>query len=186
MCGIAGYISMSKKRPEKGRLEEMFVSIQSRGKDASGYAYTVGNKLRIVKAPMKAEQLITKKSWRQLKNLPPIMIMHTRAATQGHESENENNHPIYHNNWAMVHNGVIQNDADFDIPNTTVDSLAILKAWEKSEGKIKETFSSLQGSFAVAMIGGKDSDRLTLFRHTNPIELLYDKYDEILYFASTQ
>lgn len=185
MCGIAGYISMSDKRPNKTKLEEMFVEIQSRGKDASGFAILDKKGLYVAKGPMQANELITKKSWRSLKKLPPIMIMHTRAATQGDRLINTNNHPITHEHYAMVHNGVINNEADFDVPLTVVDSLAIVKSWQQNEEDISKVFASLEGSFAVGMLDSKQPNKLTLFRHNNPIEVLFDTHDEILYFAST-
>ena len=186
MCGIAGYISMSDKRPNKTKVEEMFVEIESRGKDASGFSFfNEKNELIVAKAPLTATQLITKKTWKSLKKLPPIMIMHTRAATQGKSSNNENNHPIIWGDYTMVHNGVITNEAEFEVPTTTVDSLAILKSYEKHEEDIQKVFSSLEGSFAVAILKKNEPNTLRLFKHTNPIQLLFDKHDEILYFAST-
>ncbi len=185
MCGIAGYISMSDKTPNKTNLEEMFKAIEVRGRDASGFATLTSKKLNVTKAPLMSSKLITKKSWKQLTKLPPIMIMHTRAATQGDIKINTNNHPLTYKNITAIHNGVIQNEADFGIPNTDVDSMAILKSWYENKGNINEVFGSLQGGFAVALLDSTQSDTLKLFRHTNPIELLFDQQDEILYFAST-
>jgi asparagine synthetase B (glutamine-hydrolysing) len=176
---------MSHKRPAKSKLEEMFTTIQFRGQDASGFATIDEHTMRVVKAPIKAEELITKKSWRKLKTLPPIMLLHTRAATQGDKKENTNNHPIKYKNYAAVHNGVIQNEAEFNVPFTTVDSLAILKSWHENQGDITKVFKSLEGSFAVGLIDSKQPNKLVLFRHTSPIEMMLDKENEILYFAST-
>ena len=185
MCGIAGYICMDTKRPNKTKLEEMFSSIEMRGKDAAGIAYPEGSHIKVFKAPFKATELITKKGWRKLETLPPIMIFHTRASTQGDPLVNSNNHPITYESYAMAHNGVITNEADFDVDDKTVDSLAILKSWHKNDKDIKKVFASLEGSFAVALIDHKTPNKLTLFRHNNPIEMLLDIDDSILYFAST-
>lgn len=185
MCGISGYISMSDKRPDKTKLEEMFKSIQLRGRDASGFATLDAKTLRVVKAPIEADELITRKAWKKLTELPEIMIMHTRAATQGAVANNDNNHPIRYKKYTAIHNGVINNEADFDVPLTQVDSMAILKSWHQNKGDIKEVTKSLQGSFAVALLDTTKPGKLTLFRHTSPIELLLDQKDEILYFAST-
>lgn len=193
MCGIMGYIAFKDARPPKETLTKMFVEIESRGRDASGFAFidkkTTKNKgdqhkLVVIKNNVPANKLVQTKEWTRLKKLPPILIAHTRAATQGVDTINTNNHPIVYDNKAMVHNGMISNEYDHGVDRDTVDSLAILKAWVSEKENIQDVFSSLEGSFACAIIDPAKPTRLVLFRHSNPIEIVLDTKDEILYFAS--
>ncbi|MDZ7762903.1 MAG: hypothetical protein U5K00_00540 [Melioribacteraceae bacterium] len=194
MCGIMGYYSFGSKLPDKNQIEEMFIQLELRGRDASGFAYIKDNSLNVVKAPAKSSDLVKLKEWKDL-DLAKSMIFHCRLTTQGHQSNNMNNHPVYNKKGlAIVHNGQIYNDKEIfgkkEKRDAEVDSEAILnllsirKKNDSPTERIKRVFNKLEGGFAVACIDAKDPDRLLLFRKDNPIELYFDSKDEILYFAS--
>ena len=110
--------------------------------------------------------------------------------TQGKPADNKNNHPLFNKQGlCIVHNGMISNDYELfkNKPrDAEVDSEAILSVMtEHPDNMIEAAYSHLMGSYAVAAINTKDPDKLLLFRHTSPIEIAYDKKDDILYFAST-
>ena len=42
MCGIMGYYSFGSTLPDKDKLTDMFSLLESRGRDASGYAMHKG------------------------------------------------------------------------------------------------------------------------------------------------
>ena len=88
MCGIIGYYSFGNTMPDKNKLTDMFSLLESRGRDASGYAFIRDNNLVVHKAPVKSSDLIKTNEWKNLK-LPGIMIMHTRMKTQGTEKNNK-------------------------------------------------------------------------------------------------
>lgn len=188
MCGIAGYFSFGDRKPKKEQLEDIFKMLETRGTDASGYAFIDDDKLKVTKDAVKSSELIQRNSWQSL-ILPKCMILHTRAKTQGTEKNNMNNHPIFtKDGLCIVHNGMIYNDCEIfnkSKRDGEVDSEAILKVLsEKKKDPVKNLFTKIAGSFAIAIISIKEPNKLTLIKKDNPIELYYDSEADILYFCS--
>lgn len=184
-----GFISFGNTLPGKEKISEMFSLLETRGRDASGFAYIRDNNLLIQKAPVKSSDLIKTDEWKNLK-LPRIMILHTRMKTQGTEKNNANNHPLFSKNGiAIVHNGIIYNDKEIigkKQRDGEVDSESILHLLSmKYKGdKIKRLFDKIEGSFAVAAIDKSQPDKLFLIKRDNPIDLYYNSAEDILYFCS--
>jgi len=192
MCGIAGYFALGNKRPQKNRIEKIWELAEGRGTDASGFAFKNDNeKVMCDKAPVKATELMKKsKLWGKLETkiaMPKMMILHTRHATQGSKELPLNNHPVTEkgNPFYAVHNGVITNEHEFGVKISQVDSLAVIRSLMKHEGDIEKTFSSLNGSFSVAILSDEDN-LMRLFRHSNPTTIYIDIEDDIFYFASLE
>lgn len=190
MCGIAGFKSFGNERPTKEELEKLLIETMSRGKDATGVAWIENGGLQVFKKPVNASVFIQEKAWRGLQ-IPPMLIMHCRAATQGKPENNVNNHPIFNKNgMALTHNGVINNEkalyAQKNIkPDGEVDSEVILRLVEKGWWNDMKNLNELSGGFACAMIWEKKPDELILFRHSNPLAVYMDKQRDILFWAST-
>lgn len=189
MCGIMGFCCFGEKRPSKEHITEMFSLLETRGRDASGFAFIQEDQLIVQKAPIKSSQYVKTDDWEKV-TLPKIMILHTRAATQGSNKNHFNNHPLFNKQGvAIVHNGIIYNDKEIFGKNQRdgeVDSEAILAVLSsKGKGdKIKRVFDRLEGSFAFAVINKEEPDKLTLVKKDNPIDLYYDDRNDILYFCS--
>jgi len=190
MCGIMGYACFGEKRPSKEHITDMFALLESRGRDSSGYGFIENNQLFVHKAPIKSSLFVKTKEWQNV-NLSKIMIMHTRAATQGSNKNEANNHPIFNKlGIAIVHNGIINNDNEIFSKNQKrdgeVDSEAILAVLSsKGKGdKIKHVFDKLEGSFAFAAINKSEPEKLILVKKDNPLDLYYDMDGDILYFCS--
>ena len=189
MCGIMGYYSFGNTTPDKNKITNMFSLLESRGRDASGFAFISDNNLLVSKAPIKSSELVKTEDWKKL-TLPSSMILHTRLTTQGSAKNNFNNHPLFSKNGiAIVHNGIIYNDKEIfgkKERDAEVDSESILHLLSmKTKGdKIKRLFDRVEGSFAVAVLDKNDPDKLLLIKKDNPIDLYYDQKDDILYFCS--
>lgn len=191
MCGIMGYYCFGDKRPDKQNITTMFALLESRGRDASGFAFLRDDNLIVHKAPIRSSVMVDTKQWQELE-LEPVLafIAHTRAKTQGTEKNNKNNHPLFtKEGLCIVHNGMIHNDAEIfgkQRRDAEVDSEAILSVLSaKGKGdKIKKVFEKLEGSFAFACIDKSNPDTLILVKKDNPIELYFDEENDILYFAS--
>ena len=193
MCGIMGYYSFGNTLPDKKKIEKMFVLLETRGRDASGFAFIdpATKQLKVTKAPVPVFQV---NQIPRLDNVgsAKVMIFHTRMKTQGEPSNNMNNHPLFtKDGLAIVHNGQIYNDKEIFTRkvkrDAQVDSEAILAVLAKSKRKedtIKRVFEELEGAFAVAFIAQNEPDKLTLIKKDNPIELYYNSNDDILYFCS--
>jgi len=189
MCGIMGYYSFGNTIPNKDKITNMFSLLESRGRDASGFAFIKDNNLIVHKDAMKSSEFVKTNEWKDLV-LPSSMILHTRMKTQGSEKNNANNHPLFSKNGiAIVHNGIIYNDKEIfgkKERDAEVDSESILHLLSmKVKGdKIKKLFDRVEGSFAVAMLDKYFPERLVLIKKDNPIDLYYDSKDDILYFCS--
>ncbi len=190
MCGIAGYYSFGNTLPDKEQITTMFSLLESRGRDASGYAYVNNEELKVNKAPIRSSEMVMTTEWKKL-TLPRTMILHARAKTQGSEKNNANNHPLYNKQGlCIVHNGIIYNDREIfgkdQIRHGEVDSEAILAVLSsKGKGdKIKRVFERLEGSFSFAAIDKVNPEQLVLIKKDNPLDLYYNVKDDILYFCS--
>ena len=189
MCGIMGYYSFGNTLPDKQKITDMFSLLESRGRDASGFAFINDSNLVVNKAPVKSSDLVKTEDWINLE-LSPVMILHTRMKTQGSEKNNANNHPLFSKNGvAIVHNGIIYNDKEIfgkKQRDAEVDSESILHLLSmKVKGdKIKHLFDKVEGSFAVAVVDKNEPEKLVLIKKDNPIDLYYNSEEDILYFCS--
>jgi len=202
MCGIAGYIVTNPTRIRPTTLQKiarrLLIEIEPRGRDASGFAYVSlkDKHVYLAKLPVRATEFIGLGGHLLVKpniqKMPRMMLLHTRAATQGKPSNNKNNHPIYSkaSGLCMVHNGWITND-DMLInkynldPDAEVDSEIYLKLIEKfhldnmkanSQDKqmiepiIKAT-ELVYGSLACAMIQSGRIDTMWIWRATGMLAI---------------
>ena len=188
MCGIMGYYAFSDALPNKTALGAMFSMLESRGTDASGFAYVSDGELNVYKAPVKASGLIKSSVWKEL-SLPKVMIFHTRLKTKGCQLNNKNNHPLFtREGLCIVHNGQIYNDDQILSSHriAEVDSEAILSVLESypEDLRLDKLFEKLIGPFAIASIDALNPDKLILVKHNNPVELYFDAENDILYFCS--
>ena len=122
MCGIFGIVGEQNenfsKKDYKNCLDKLFVLSESRGKEASGFAYK-SNKINYLKTPHRASRLVKSKVYNDEINNYLISenklystIGHSRLVTNGYEQDNKNNQPVAKNGIVGVHNGIIVNDSD--------------------------------------------------------------------------
>ncbi len=174
MCGIVGYIG---KNPEKILIENL-KKLEYRGYDSAGIAVRRDNKFDVYKA--KGE----------IKNLEQIVISnkndgvgigHTRWATHGKPNElNAHPHVSSDNEWAVVHNGIIENFNEIKQKLTShgysfyseTDTEVIAKLLEYYDGtdieKLKLTTLALKGSYALCVVNAK-KDTLYFAKNKSPL-----------------
>lgn len=189
MCAIAGFYAFGNKKPDIKMVKELLIASESRGKDATGYAFVQQDRLIVRKEPVAASEFVKYLDWI---DLPKIMIMHCRQATQGNPKERVNNHPIFSKSGlAVVHNGVIWNDNELFEKfrfrrDGQVDSEIILKIIENS-GSFQnlKLLNEIEGGFSFAAIWTKFPTQLLLVKHDNPLAIAFDTDDDILYFGSS-
>jgi glucosamine--fructose-6-phosphate aminotransferase (isomerizing) len=122
MCGIFGLIVKETSpltNDFNDLVESLFLLSESRGKEASGYAFLSGNTIEVVKSPLKASELVKQRVFRNglTKNKTKAVssqnsfsvIGHSRLVTDGYEQDNQNNQPVVTNDFVMVHNGIVVN-----------------------------------------------------------------------------
>jgi len=120
MCGIFGVIV--NKRSDTNRLaditRELFLLSESRGKEASGFAYADRDRIRIFRTPRKAHEIVREPAF--IDALSSItaghwgygyaLIGHSRLATNGSAYQDKNNQPVIGKETVLTHNGILIND----------------------------------------------------------------------------
>ena len=120
MCGILGIAvnksSMIKHHLCRDILDKLFLLAESRGKEASGFAFNSGRKVVVHKTPFSASDLIKSDIYKSsVNNLFAEQdkcisgIGHSRLVTNGYEHYNANNQPVTKKGMVCVHNGIIVN-----------------------------------------------------------------------------
>lgn len=213
MCGIAGYLVTNPDRIRAKTLQSiasrLLLEIEQRGRDATGFAYVSlkDKHIYLGKLPVRASEflkldghILTNK---KIQKMPRMMVLHTRAATQGLPSNNKNNHPLYSkaSGLCMVHNGWITNDDklidDYDLSHDAeVDSEIYLRLIEKfyldglkeNETRvipsIEKATSLIYGSLACAMIQSGRIDTLWVWKDTGQLTIARTDWGWV--FASTK
>lgn len=196
MCGIAGFsIGKGDHRRLNCRqlARELLLSIQERGEDATGAAWSEtvegGKDVMFAKLDIPADEFVG-----SLKELMPVYtrtaILHTRWATQGDPADNDNNHPIVVGSTVGVHNGVITNDdtlfAEDDWDRIAeVDSEAIFQLIEHAKDPLTQ-LHRLKGRAAIAWLDTKTPDTLHLARLDGSPLWIGTTVGGSLVFASTK
>jgi glucosamine--fructose-6-phosphate aminotransferase (isomerizing) len=208
MCGIFGFISKKESEIDFIKLAKTLGDFsESRGKDASGLA--TNNPLFAVKSSENFNKAMKSSQWQKInQNLlerqgkkSVIVIGHTRLATNGDASVDNNNQPVVLTELIGVHNGIICNtnliESDFNVSDkiSELDSEILFKAlrnefkeelkvdsnrlncWEKSLNKV---YSEIEGAASIAAI----SDKNELILATNIGSLYVYESKEILVFSS--
>lgn len=115
MCGIFGIIAPgSDPQWRQDLLIKLAKATDVRGKHATGFAWVGEDGTRVFKSPEEPNVVVRSSEFKEqvLKENPEIIIGHTRNKTKGHQSNNNNNHPIHSKSTdiALVHNGAVGND----------------------------------------------------------------------------
>lgn len=173
----------------------LLLGIEHRGNHATGMALmNADGAVHVHKAPDPAWKFVASKATEQfleefLNPETKTVLLHTRFATIGNPEVNENNHPMYKDRVAVVHNGGISNQIGiFSSENLTrnceTDS-DVIRAILDRDGLTPEGVTSLNklsGSAAIAAISADEPDKLLLARSGSPIK--YCIGDTKLWWAS--
>lgn len=180
--------------------------IESRGRDATGYAYVSlrDKSVYLAKAPVQATEflkipghILTRPG---IQRMPRAMLLHTRSATQGLPEENKNNHPIYAkaSGLCMIHNGWLTNDdalveehklevdaeVDTEVYLRLIEKYYLEHPAEPVEAGIKEATGQVFGSIACAMIQAGRPGSMWIWKDQG--QLMIARTDWGVVFASTR
>lgn len=153
----------------------------------------VRGEIKIIKAPQPAWAFCAEKTTNDFLDafLPEaaVALLHTRAATIGNPEHNENNHPMFFGNTAVVHNGGISNQLDIfkelNVPRSCETDSDVFRAILDKEGMTRtalKTMNKLNGSAAIAAVSQADPSKLLLARSGSP--LTYGITEDKLWWAS--
>jgi len=194
MCGIAGVRKYGDTPINDTELKMLLCSLEHRGNHATGVALLTAGRIHVLKDPRPAWSFVampqtTRFFEEHLTDETTIAILHTRLSTIGNPEKNNNNHPIFNGNTAIVHNGGISNhhllftsehleracETDSDIIRAILDQKGL------TEDGIT-ALNKLSGSAAIAAISEEFPDRLLLARSGSP--LTYGVTEDKLWWAS--
>ncbi len=205
MCGIFGIIgeieSNSLKHLRKD-LEHLFLLSESRGKEASGLAFSYDKEIHVLKKDIPASKLIRENDFASLfKTIDTVdekfkfeFIGHSRLVTTGSEEYEYNNQPVIKNDNVVIHNGIITNfeklfsennelEKQYEVDTEIIPSLFnkyFLRNHNPTES-IKEVFSQIEGAASVCLL---NSDYDLCIIATNNGSLYYNIDDNKIVFSS--
>ena len=177
MCGIVGYTG---PRNSVQPILEGLSRLEYRGYDSAGICLKLNGKLDIVKKEGKLENL--RALLAQSSPTSEVGIGHTRWATHG-AVNNDNAHPHGNEDFAVVHNGIIENapvlkkglEAEGWVFKSQTDSevfLVLLTKFAREMGDtlkaIARTFQTIQGNSAFVIME-RSSDKLYCVKRSAPL-----------------
>lgn len=174
MCGITGIIT---EKDLTKKLVTELKKLEYRGYDSAGICTSFDNKFFVTKEVGEVKNLEKKLDY----DKPCTYgIGHTRWATHG-EASIKNCHPHLSKNWAVVHNGIIENYMDIkkvlkskgvnflsDTDSECVSSLLEFYNVQDEQG-IAKVIGQLKGSFALAMINKNIKDKIFVAKNSSPL-----------------
>jgi glucosamine--fructose-6-phosphate aminotransferase (isomerizing) len=179
MCGIVGAVA---ERNITAILVEGLKRLEYRGYDSAGVAvYTNDATLERVRRPGKVSELELALAETPL--VGRLGIAHTRWATHGAPCE-RNAHPHFSGDLAVVHNGIIENHEALReqlkalgyVFTSETDTEVIahllnhkLKDLPDLTEALKAAVKELHGAYGLAVISGKQPDRLVAARSGSPL-----------------
>lgn len=199
MCGIAFVINYGKGEIDREFMASLFTNMDDRGGDASGYYFERPKKgkmiRRLCKAPITGSDLWDEihieedsetpkekefNSKYEMDGSEKLVMLHTRKRTQGVESENHNNMPIYSKDWILAHNGMVSANRLERFPyKGEVDSEEIIARLQVYNGDWDRALSEVYGSMAIIAKKIKDNE-LFIWRNSNPLDLVFHPEARIL------
>jgi glutamine---fructose-6-phosphate transaminase (isomerizing) len=177
MCGIVGYIGSKDAAPI---LMEGLARVEYRGYDSAGIALIGTKGLNVFKKKGKLREL---ESALPKKLAGRVGIGHTRWATHGEPSD-ANAHPHVSGTVALIHNGIIENAADFRMQlesqgvvfssETDTEVLAHLVSAKRADGHdledaLRLTLATVEGTYGIAVIDTSQPDRIVVARNGSPV-----------------
>ncbi|MDY6964768.1 MAG: glutamine--fructose-6-phosphate transaminase (isomerizing) [Halobacteriota archaeon] len=175
MCGITAYIGEKEATPI---LLDSLKRLEYRGYDSAGIAVINGKEIFVHKMEGEIDRLC--------ESIPRgvsgnVGIAHTRWATHGAPSK-INAHPHISGDIALVHNGIIENyqhlmkhliKEGYDIVSETDTEVLAHLINHNYDGNIEaavhNSLLEVDGSYAIAVICGKEPDRLITARKDSPL-----------------
>lgn len=187
MCGIFGVIAQPNSDVDalSAAITRLFLLSQSRGSEASGFAYTNGHEVIAHRSPESAGKLIKEQEFRHAigklreSSLGFVFMGHSRLATNGSQYNDANNQPVITMATIMVHNGIIVNAADLwkkyfskeAMPELdTLAAALLLEKFTKNSihrGLIR-LYNEMVGEASVALIS-RDSPHVFLATNTGSV-----------------
>lgn len=182
MCGIVGYLG---NKGTESILIKKLKLLEYRGYDSAGICVLKNNKFYTTKSIGCIDKLNKK-----IKSINSFCgIAHTRWATHGKVSiENCHPHTSQMQNWTIVHNGIIENDAQLKKiykihtkGSTDTEIVAnLLEINNKNDiHTLIDACDKLKGSYAIVALNKNNPDKLFIAKNKSPLYVSI-KNEEVL------
>ena len=182
MCGIVGYIG---QREAADVLLKGLQRLEYRGYDSAGIALVNGD-LKVHKKKGKVGELVKQLNGTSVDGT--LGIGHTRWATHGFPSDaNAHPHMSQKGDFAMVHNGIIENYATLRerlrkkghtfLSQTDTEVLVhLIEDVRDTTGldlpnAVQQALTQVVGTYGIAIVSGEDPDLLIAARKGSPLIL---------------
>jgi len=209
MCGIFGVICRQSEGVDRELALSLAITLMrssvTRGREAAGIAAHDGTTIEVLKQAGSVEQFLANpqlhilldRSLARFETGTPVAIAgHSRLATNGTQSNADNNQPVITHGAVALHNGIVVNDrvlaATYPAiaPKGDLDTeilAGMLKLKFDATGDLaaatRETFEAIEGSASIAVMF--DSARaLLLATNTGSLFQLANRTGTIRAFAS--
>jgi glucosamine--fructose-6-phosphate aminotransferase (isomerizing) len=184
MCGIVGYVG---KREALPIIMEGLKRLEYRGYDSAGIALFQDDKLLIRKCVGKVSQL--EDNIKDIKTSGTIGMGHTRWATHGIPNNvNAHPHTDCHNQFALIHNGVIENyaamktklealghifksDTDTEVLVHFIEEL--YKKHQDLDYAVRGALNEVTGTYGIIVSTTYDPHSLIVARRGSPLVIGY-------------
>lgn len=173
------------------------MSIESRGRDATGFAFRDEAETLYHKAPLTAGRFVQLGHHQSVPRSTDTVLIHTRAATQGDPKDNDNNHPIVvprrdeHPGLVGIHNGMLWNDTQVwrDNPDLAAEKIGEVDSqliFQLLSRRGRESLDLLDGDASIAWVDIDYPGELNLARMGGrPLAAALTKGGSLI-FGSTQ
>jgi len=182
MCGIAGIVG----KVNADVAERLIVALQSRGRDATGVGVVKGKSVYVYKTNVEAAHFVKLPMWssaRKRMKDSHVVLLHTRAATHGSPTNNDNNHPIYTDDSLIIHNGVVNVGKKYGNSYGETDTEQFLRAIEDNGGGIEGIQGAAKitsGWLAIAYQSLNDPYTILLYKDGSPLAV-YEEDGTIIF-----
>jgi asparagine synthetase B (glutamine-hydrolysing) len=209
MCGIFGVIGRRDRDVDAALVRELAVALLrcsvTRGREAAGIAMHDGSRIEVLKQGGSVDEFLANPKLGALldrglagfdRGAPVAITGHSRLATNGAQSNVDNNQPVITRGAVALHNGIVVNDQRLAekypqiAPRGELDSevlAGLLRAKLDALGDLaaatRETFAEIEGSASIAMMFD-NLDVLLLATNTGSLFQLTNPGGSIIAFAS--
>ncbi|MEJ7598259.1 MAG: hypothetical protein WKG01_10145 [Kofleriaceae bacterium] len=207
MCGIFGVLCSSDRAADRQLARSLAISLlrhsETRGREAAGIAIHDGERIQVLKQGGSVSDFLANPKLHALlddgfeRAAHTIAIVgHSRLATNGAQSNVDNNQPVITHGAVALHNGIIVNDREIAArypqitPQGELDSEVLaglvranLDISKDLLAATRATFAEIRGSASIAMLFD-DLDTMLLATNTGSLFQLVIGDGEVLCFAS--
>jgi glutamine---fructose-6-phosphate transaminase (isomerizing) len=178
MCGIFGVISSSEHEADRRLARSLAIALlrlsETRGREAAGIAVHDGSRIEVLKQGGSVTEFLANPALHELLDgavararpgAALAIVGHSRLATNGTQSNVDNNQPVITHGSVALHNGIVVNDRTLAaqypalITHGELDSevlIALLRSkLDRSKDLVaatRATFAEIEGSASIAML----------------------------------